>query len=201
MTKSDLSKEENQTYLLRLYMQFNSVLKYGVLFFGLLSLWAVAQITRQDYNGAMIEVLDQAPEEPTDDVIKSPAEWAKELSEIEYHVLREAGTEPPNGTIYKQFKAQGEGVYFCAACGSKLFTSKEKFDSGSGWPSFYDAATPESLDLDVDYHIGYKRVEIKCAKCGSHLGHVFEGEGHDTPTDKRYCVNGVCLSFLPTGEE
>jgi len=159
--------------------------------------WSVAQERKARYSEAMIEIIDSTPEQPSQEVKKTAEQWAKELSAEEYHVLRKAGTEPANGAIYKQFKAQGEGVYYCAGCGAELFTSKEKFDSGSGWPSFYAPSVEDNITLDVDYKIGYKRVEIKCSKCDGHLGHVFEGERFDTPTDKRYCVNGVCLQFQP----
>lgn len=165
------------------------------------TLWAVAEQAGKDYSSAMIEVIEKAPEQPESVVEKSAEEWEQDLSPIEFHVLRKAGTEPANGKIYKQFKSQGEGVYYCSGCGAELFSSKEKFDSGSGWPSFYAASAEQNIKLDVDYKIGYKRVEIRCDKCDGHLGHVFEGEGHATPTDKRYCVNGVCLKFLPQEEK
>jgi len=164
---------------------------------GMVSFWAVAETKGKHYSEAVIEIIDKAPEQPTKEVEKTKEEWKSELSEVEYVVLREAGTEPANGNIYKQFKKQGEGVYFCAGCGAELFSSKEKFDSGSGWPSFYGPSAEKNIKLDVDYKIGYKRVEIRCDKCDGHLGHVFEGEGYKTPTNKRYCVNGVCLKFLP----
>jgi len=170
------------------------------LFVSLFSICVFAEVTRKDYANAMIKELKDAPEQPTQEVEKSKEEWKKDLSEVEFHVLRNAGTEPPNGNIYKQFKAQGDGEYYCAGCGAKLFDSSQKFDSGSGWPSFFDG-TLKNIRLDEDYHLGYKRVEIRCNKCDGHLGHVFEGEGYKTPTDKRYCVNGVCLTFLPKDTE
>lgn len=170
-------------------------------FLGLFALWAVAEKAGKDYNSAVIEIIKKEPTQPSEEVEKSKEEWEKELSPVEYHVLRESGTEPPNGKIYKQFKDQGKGVYYCAGCGAELFSSEEKFDSGSGWPSFYAPSEEKNVKLDVDYKIGYKRVEIKCDKCDGHLGHVFEGEGYNTPTDKRYCVNGVCLKFLPEEEK
>ncbi len=162
-------------------------------------LLAFAQSKKADYSEVKMKVLEKAPEQPQKEVTKSEEEWKKELSEQEYQVLRKDGTEPPNSPIYKQFKAQGEGAYFCVGCGAELFSSDTKFDSGSGWPSFYDS-NKENIKLDEDYHLGYKRVEIRCQKCDSHLGHVFEGEGYKNPTDKRYCVNGVCLTFVPEKE-
>ena len=168
---------------------------------GVFVVWEVAGINREDYSNAMIEIIEKEPTQPEAVVNKTKEEWQKELSPVEFHVLREAGTEPANGKIYKQFKAQEGGVYYCAGCGAELFSSKEKFDSGSGWPSFYAPSEEKNITLDVDYKIGYKRVEVKCAKCDGHLGHVFEGEKYNTPTDERYCVNGVCLKFLPEKEE
>lgn len=149
---------------------------------------------------AMIEILNEEPTQPEKEVTKTEQEWKKELSDLEYHVLRKDGTEPPNSPIYKQFKDQGEGVYYCAGCGAELFSSEEKFDSRSGWPSFYAPSDQENIKYNIDYKIGYKRTEVRCGKCDGHLGHVFEGEGFGTPTDKRYCINGVCLNFLPEDE-
>ena len=165
--------------------------------FAVLAMYAVAQKSGIGYSSAVIEILDKAPEQPSEKVLKTDGEWKESLSSVEYKVLRDSGTEPPNGKLYKEFKKHEAGTYFCAGCGAELFTSKEKFDSGSGWPSFYAPSKPKNIQLDVDFKIGYKRTEVLCSKCGGHLGHVFEGENYNTPTDKRYCVNGVCLSFLP----
>lgn len=169
--------------------------------FSLLLGWGVAELKNADYTGAVMDVIKEEPEQPKEPVVRTKEEWQQQLTSVEYEVLREAGTEPSNGAIYKQFKKQGKGTYYCVGCNAELFTSEAKFDSRSGWPSFYDVAVKENIKLDVDYKIGYKRVEILCGKCDGHLGHVFEGEGFDTPTDKRYCVNGVCLKFLPEGEK
>jgi len=128
---------------------------------------------------------------------KTNADWRKILSPEQYHVLREAGTERPFGKIYKEFQAQGVGSYVCAGCGALLFTSKEKFDSHCGWPSFYDPANATNVVTHEDDSLGMKRVEVRCAKCDGHLGHVFKGEGFPTPTDLRYCINGVSLKFVP----
>lgn len=166
-------------------------------FFGAFVIWAFADKVGKGYGDAMIEVIEKEPEQISEKVEKSNEEWEAELSPVEFHVLRKSGTEPPNGKLYQQFKAQGAGVYYCAGCGVELFSSVEKFDSGSGWPSFYAPSAEQNVKLDVDYKIGYKRVEVRCAKCDGHLGHVFEGEGYDNPTNKRYCINGVCLKFLP----
>lgn len=145
-----------------------------------------------------MEILEKAPEEPEGKVEKTDEEWKKILTPEQYRILRESGTEPPNGEIYKEFNEQGEGAYHCAGCGAKLFTSKQKFDSHCGWPSFYDPAKAENVTTKTDTSGGRIRTEVTCAKCDGHLGHVFEGEGFDTPTDKRYCINGVGLKFVPT---
>jgi peptide-methionine (R)-S-oxide reductase len=123
-------------------------------------------------------------------VQKTDQEWKSELSDFEYHVLRQAGTEPAwSGEIEK-----GENLtYVCRGCNSKLFTSNEKFDSRCGWPSFWSPLAKEAIIELPDYSMGRLRVEVRCANCGSHLGHVFEGEGFDTPSDLRYCINAVCL--------
>ena len=134
-------------------------------------------------------------------VVKSEEEWRKSLTPEQYRVLREAGTERAFGAAYEEFKKQGAGTYVCGGCGAELFSSKEKFDSHCGWPSFYDPANAKNVITRDDYVLGTKRTEVLCARCGGHLGHVFTGEGFKTPTDKRYCINGVSLKFVPAGQE
>jgi peptide-methionine (R)-S-oxide reductase len=131
--------------------------------------------------------------------MKSENEWREELSPEQFRILREAGTERPFGEAYSEFKEQGEGVYVCAGCGAGLFSSKEKFDARCGWPSFFDPANAENVKTFKDMSGGMVRIEVRCAKCDGHLGHVFEGEGYDTPTDQRYCINGTVLKFVPAG--
>jgi peptide-methionine (R)-S-oxide reductase len=151
---------------------------------------------------------DQAPEPPEPEKIAelTNEDWKKKLTPEQYRILREAGTEPPNGEVYKQFKEQGAGTYYCAGCDTELFTSKTKFDSHCGWPSFYDPANAKNVITDTDYHLGYARTEVRCAVCDGHLGHVFSGEsfesfnGGGTPTGQRYCINGTVLKFVPAGE-
>jgi peptide-methionine (R)-S-oxide reductase len=133
-------------------------------------------------------------------VVKSDDEWRKVLSPEQYHVLREAGTERPFGQAYEEFKKQGAGTYVCGGCGAELFSSKEKFDSHCGWPSFYDPANAKNVITKDDSSLGMTRTEVICAQCGGHLGHVFKGEGFPTPTDLRYCINGVSLKFVPARE-
>lgn len=133
----------------------------------------------------------------TPQVLLTPAQWREKLSDFEYHVLREAGTERPGTGRYSEFFEPG--TYACRACGAELFTSNEKFSSHCGWPSFYAPAGGDRVRYLRDESLpGRPRVEVRCASCDSHLGHVFEGEGYDTPTDRRYCINSVCLVHRPT---
>src|SRR6185436_18270617 len=97
----------------------------------------------------------------------------------------------------EEFKQQGAGTYVCGGCGAELFSSKQKFDSHCGWPSFYDPANASNVVLREDRSLLNVRTEVTCARCGGHLGHVFKGEGFPTPTDTRYCINGVSLKFVP----
>jgi peptide-methionine (R)-S-oxide reductase len=122
-------------------------------------------------------------------------EWRKKLTPEEFHVLRQAGTEPPFTGEYTDAKT--EGVYECRACGTELFRSSEKFESHCGWPSFFDPAKSDAVILRTDESMGMRRVEVVCANCHSHLGHVFEGEGYPTPTDQRYCINSISLRLVP----
>ncbi|QKE84639.1 peptide-methionine (R)-S-oxide reductase MsrB [Arthrobacter sp. NEB 688] len=128
-------------------------------------------------------------------VRKTDAEWREQLSPAEYQVLREAGTERPWVGEYTDSKTTG--VYACRACGAELFESDTKFESHCGWPSFWSPLAGESVELLEDRSMGMKRVEVRCASCGSHLGHVFEGEGFDTPTDQRYCINSISMTLRP----
>jgi peptide-methionine (R)-S-oxide reductase len=134
--------------------------------------------------------------ERTYQVQKSDAEWREQLSPAEYAVLRKAGTERPFVGEYTDTKTQG--VYSCRACGSELFRSTEKFDSHCGWPSFFAPLAEDRVEYIKDRAMGMVRIEVRCANCGSHLGHVFEGEGYDTPTDQRYCINSISLRLEPT---
>jgi peptide-methionine (R)-S-oxide reductase len=128
-------------------------------------------------------------------VTKSDEEWRAELSPAEYQVLRQGGTERPGTGEYEHTKT--EGVYRCRACDAELFRSDTKFDSHCGWPSFYAPADAENVVLIEDRSLGMLRTEVRCARCDSHLGHVFSGEGLGTPTDDRYCINSISLSLEP----
>ncbi len=124
-------------------------------------------------------------------VKKTEAEWRAQLTPEQYRVMRQHGTEPPWSGEYNYVKE--DGVFRCAGCGAELFSSEAKFDSGSGWPSFFEPLREENVDTEEDDSFFMRRTEVHCAKCGSHLGHVFE-DGPE-PTGLRYCINSVCLTL------
>jgi peptide-methionine (R)-S-oxide reductase len=125
---------------------------------------------------------------------KTEKEWKMTLSPKQFEVLRQCGTEPPFSGKYVHHKA--DGTYVCAGCGNELFSSDTKFESGSGWPSFWDKLSPEAVETRVDRSHGMVRTEVLCRNCGGHLGHVFD-DGPN-PTGLRYCINSLSLDFKPS---
>lgn len=121
-------------------------------------------------------------------------ELKKKLTPEQYHILREKGTEAPFSGKFLDNKS--DGMYTCAACGQQLFSSNTKFESGSGWPSFYDVAKSDAVNLIDDDSLGMHRVEVECTNCGSHLGHLFN-DAFDQPTGQRFCINSAALGFNP----
>ena len=125
-------------------------------------------------------------------VTLSEREWRKKLTKPQFHVLREEGTERPyTSPLNKEKRA---GTFVCAGCGNALYSSKTKYDSGTGWPSFW-RALPGAVGTSTDYKLGYPRTEVHCADCGGHLGHIFSDGPR--PTGKRHCINGVAMDFRP----
>lgn len=127
----------------------------------------------------------------TDKITKNPEEWKEKLTPEQYNICINKGTEPPFSGKYCDSK--DKGVYKCVCCGEPLFSSNTKFDSGSGWPSFWDSVSEDKIEYVSDTSMGMVRTEVNCNKCGSHLGHVFD-DGPN-PTNLRYCINSVSLNL------
>ena len=132
----------------------------------------------------------------TPTVSKTPQQWREVLTPFEFAVPREGATERPGTGEYDEFSEPG--TYACKACGAELFTSAEKFASHCGWPSFFAPTSEDRVRYLRDESMpGRPRIEVRCGACDGHLGHVFEGEGYETPTDLRYCINSICLVHQP----
>ena len=132
-----------------------------------------------------------------DRVVKSDEEWRQLLTPEQYEVARGKGTEPPFTGKYHDFK--GNGIYNCVCCGNELFSSKTKYDSGTGWPSFWAPISEHAVETALDTSCGMVMTEVMCRRCGAHLGHLFE-DG-PPPTGLRYCMNSIALDFVETGKE
>ena len=128
-----------------------------------------------------------------DKINKSDEQWQKDLTPEQFYVTRKAGTEP--AFTGKYYKTKDPGTYTCACCGQQLFSSETKYESGSGWPSFYKPVSEDAVEEHSDTTYGMRRVEVRCSKCDAHLGHVFPDGPR--PTGLRYCMNGTALDFEP----
>jgi len=143
-----------------------------------------------------IETTEEGEKSMTQKVVKSEEDWKKILSQEQYRVLRKAGTERPFTGKYNDHYE--EGIYVCGACGTPLFSSKAKYDHKTGWPSYTSAIDENNIEYRNDFSLGMKRIEVRCAVCGSHLGHVFD-DG-PTPTHKHFCINSLAMDFKPASE-
>lgn len=159
-----------------------------------ISIWTCSSAPSSElkpHTQSTIMADNQIPPSDTDKVVKTKEEWAKSLSKEEFRVLREHGTERAfTGEFWDHHEA---GVYTCAGCGLELFSSETKFDSGTGWPSYYAPLNNNNVEISRDATLGMVREEVHCSRCGGHMGHVFD-DG-PKPTGRRYCINSVSLNF------
>ena len=176
-------------------MRHGKVAKMRSLWFIALSIAALAGSGAAPQNGTS-KPAEHTKKERIVKIVKTDAEWRKILNPLQFQVLREKGTERPYSGKYWHSKL--EGTYRCAACDLELFSSRTKFDSGTGWPSFYQPVAKDHIGTNTDHELGYERTEVHCARCGGHLGHVFDDGPR--PTKLRYCMNSVCLKFVKAEE-
>ena len=158
---------------------------------------ACNQIAQVDTSDQATNITDKTSNNMSDKVIKTDDEWKNKLSDEEYRVLREKGTERP--FTGKYYKGNDKGVYVCAGCGAELFNSLTKYDSGCGWPAFYAPISEEKIKRIQDANLGMLRTEIICAKCDGHLGHVFD-DGPQ-PTGERHCINSISIKLVKEEEK
>lgn len=163
----------------------------------LIFIFPILFIVSQGCNAQQNQAKEEVKHQKSALMNKSDKEWKQILTPLQYNVLRQAGTERPFTGEYESLFEKG--MYVCAACGNELFESSTKYHSGCGWPSFFDVKSNQNVTLHKDTSYGMIRTEIRCAKCGSHLGHVFN-DG-PPPTGLRYCINSAALKFIPSGKK
>jgi peptide-methionine (R)-S-oxide reductase len=189
-----LNQNPKGIFSVKMLIFFITVAALLLLFAGLIFLPAAAGTRQQKNSADQAAYCGNQPEETNTmkgNIDKTNKEWKAELTDEQYRILRQKGTERPFTGKYNDFK--GKGIFLCAACGNELFSSDTKYNSGSGWPSFYAPVGKDNITLEEDNSLFMKRTEVLCSRCGGHLGHVFD-DG-PAPTHLRYCINSGALQF------